>query len=68
MRVGVVGATGQVGGVMRKLLAQRDFPIEEIRFAGPPAPMIAPPSRDGAAAKPWKIGEMSAASPIVSAI
>lgn len=32
MRVGVVGATGQVGGVMRSLLAERRFPIEEIRF------------------------------------
>ena len=27
LRVGVVGATGQVGGVMRKLLAERNFPI-----------------------------------------
>ena len=32
MRVGVVGATGQVGGVMRKLLAERNFPVAEIRF------------------------------------
>jgi aspartate-semialdehyde dehydrogenase len=32
MRVGVVGATGQVGGVMRRLLAERRFPIDEIRF------------------------------------
>ncbi|HVS67446.1 MAG TPA: aspartate-semialdehyde dehydrogenase [Mycobacteriales bacterium] len=32
MRVGVVGATGQVGGVMRKLLAERSFPVEEIRY------------------------------------
>jgi aspartate-semialdehyde dehydrogenase len=32
MRVGVVGATGQVGGVMRTLLAERNFPIDEIRF------------------------------------
>lgn len=31
-RIGVVGATGQVGAVMRKLLAERDFPIDEIRF------------------------------------
>jgi len=28
----VVGATGQVGGVMRTLLAERNFPIDEIRF------------------------------------
>ena len=32
MRVGVIGATGQVGSVMRTLLAQRDFPITELRF------------------------------------
>ncbi|MDQ1704352.1 MAG: aspartate-semialdehyde dehydrogenase [Frankiaceae bacterium] len=31
-RVGVVGATGQVGGVMRRLLAERGFPVAEIRF------------------------------------
>ncbi|HEY5980952.1 MAG TPA: aspartate-semialdehyde dehydrogenase [Microlunatus sp.] len=32
MRVGVFGATGQVGGVMRTLLAERSFPVTEIRF------------------------------------
>ena len=32
MRVGIVGATGQVGGVMRSILADRCFPIDEIRF------------------------------------
>jgi len=32
LRVGVVGATGQVGGVMRRLLADRDFPVADIRF------------------------------------
>jgi aspartate-semialdehyde dehydrogenase len=32
MRVGVVGATGQVGGVMRRLLAERSFPVDEIRY------------------------------------
>ncbi|WP_210480361.1 aspartate-semialdehyde dehydrogenase [Naasia sp. SYSU D00948] len=32
VRVGVVGATGQVGAVMRRLLEEREFPIEEIRF------------------------------------
>ncbi|WP_419849557.1 aspartate-semialdehyde dehydrogenase [Candidatus Poriferisocius sp.] len=31
MRVAVVGATGQVGGVMLRLLDERDFPIEELR-------------------------------------
>ena len=31
-RIGVVGATGQVGAVVRTLLAERKFPIDEIRF------------------------------------
>lgn len=30
--VAVVGATGQVGKVMRKLLAERNFPLSKIRF------------------------------------
>ena len=32
MRVGVVGATGQVGTVMRRVLAERAFPVDDIRF------------------------------------
>jgi hypothetical protein len=32
MRVGVFGATGQVGGVTRTLLKDRRFPISEVRF------------------------------------
>jgi aspartate-semialdehyde dehydrogenase len=32
MKVGVVGATGQVGGVMRRILSERNFPVDEIRF------------------------------------
>ncbi|MBA2769272.1 MAG: aspartate-semialdehyde dehydrogenase [Sporichthyaceae bacterium] len=32
VNVGVVGATGQVGAVMRRLLADRDFPVGQIRF------------------------------------
>ena len=32
MKVAVVGATGQVGTVMRRLLAARSFPIDDIRF------------------------------------
>jgi aspartate-semialdehyde dehydrogenase len=32
INVGVVGATGQVGGVMRQLLDERDFPVGELRF------------------------------------
>lgn len=30
--VAVVGATGQVGSVMRAILEERDFPVEQIRF------------------------------------
>src|ERR1700761_3522208 len=30
--IGVVGATGQVGQVMRKLLDERDFPATSVRF------------------------------------
>jgi len=32
VNVGIVGATGQVGGVMRALLLERDFPVDEIRL------------------------------------
>ncbi|MGH9082185.1 MAG: aspartate-semialdehyde dehydrogenase [Acidimicrobiales bacterium] len=32
MRVGVFGATGQVGQVMRSVLAERSFPADEVRF------------------------------------
>ncbi len=32
LTVAVVGATGQVGAVMRRLLAERDFPATKIRF------------------------------------
>ncbi|MDN5763184.1 MAG: aspartate-semialdehyde dehydrogenase [Microlunatus sp.] len=32
MRVGVFGATGQVGGVLRTLLAERSLPITDLRF------------------------------------
>src|SRR5438132_11629347 len=30
--VGIVGATGQVGGVMREVLARRRFPVSELRL------------------------------------
>src|SRR6056300_1519021 len=32
VNVAVVGATGQVGGVMRQLLIDRDFPVQQIRY------------------------------------
>jgi aspartate-semialdehyde dehydrogenase len=50
MRVGVVGATGQVGGVMRRLLADRDFPVDEIRFFAS--------ARSAGTTLPWNGGEV----------
>ncbi|MGN6473510.1 MAG: aspartate-semialdehyde dehydrogenase [Mycobacteriales bacterium] len=50
MRVGVVGATGQVGGVMRKLLAERSFPVDELRFFAS--------SRSAGSTLPWRDGEI----------
>ncbi|GLZ15008.1 aspartate-semialdehyde dehydrogenase [Actinomadura sp. NBRC 104425] len=32
MRIGIVGATGQVGGVMLKILAERAFPVDGLRL------------------------------------
>ena len=36
IKIGVVGATGQVGVAMRQILAERSFPVEEIRFFSSP--------------------------------
>ncbi len=33
-RVGIFGATGQVGQVMRSILIEREFPVDEMRFFG----------------------------------
>ena len=32
MKIGIVGATGQVGGVMRSVLAERKFPVSRLRL------------------------------------
>jgi aspartate-semialdehyde dehydrogenase len=32
LRIGIVGATGQVGTVMRRILAERSFPVAEMRY------------------------------------
>jgi aspartate-semialdehyde dehydrogenase len=32
VRLALVGATGQVGAVMRRLLAEREFPVESVRY------------------------------------
>jgi aspartate-semialdehyde dehydrogenase len=51
MRVGVVGATGQVGTVMRRLLADRAFPIDELRlFAS---------ARSAGSTLPWRDSEIT---------
>ncbi|AZG47382.1 aspartate-semialdehyde dehydrogenase [Gordonia insulae] len=50
VRIGVVGATGQVGGVMRNLLAERKFPADEVRFFAS--------SRSAGRKLPWGDGEI----------
>ena len=32
LNIAVVGATGQVGAVMRRLLDERDFPVGAVRY------------------------------------
>jgi aspartate-semialdehyde dehydrogenase len=51
MNIGVFGATGQVGGVMRQLLVDRDFPIEEVRFFAS--------ARSAGRTLPWKGGDIT---------
>src|SRR5579875_4089049 len=51
MRVAIFGATGQVGGVMRSVLAERHFPVEEMRYFAS--------SRSKGRKLPWKDGEVT---------
>jgi len=51
MHVGIIGATGQVGGVMRQLLDERGFPIDELRYFAS--------ARSTGRALPWKNGEIN---------
>jgi aspartate-semialdehyde dehydrogenase len=51
VRVGVVGATGQVGGVMREVLDQRDFPVADIRYFAS--------ARSAGRTLPWRGGEVT---------
>ncbi len=46
MRVGVFGATGQVGGVMRRLLDERQFPVDQMRYFAS--------ARSAGSTLPWK--------------
>jgi aspartate-semialdehyde dehydrogenase len=49
MRIGIVGATGQVGGVMRRILAERRFPVDQLRlFASARSAGRTLPWQDGA--------------------
>jgi aspartate-semialdehyde dehydrogenase len=51
LRVGIVGATGQVGAVMRQVLAERRFPLAELRlFAS---------ARSAGSTLPWGDGEIT---------
>jgi aspartate-semialdehyde dehydrogenase len=50
IRIGVVGATGQVGSVVRQLLEERDFPVAEIRYFAS--------ARSAGTTLPWKSGEI----------
>ena len=50
MRVGVVGATGQVGTVMRRVLAERAFPAARVRFFAS--------ARSAGQRLPWGDGEL----------
>ncbi len=51
MRIGVFGATGQVGGVMRQVLVERAFPVEEIRYFAS--------ARSAGRTLPWKDGDVT---------
>jgi aspartate-semialdehyde dehydrogenase len=51
MRIGIVGATGQVGGVMRRILAERQFPADQLRlFAS---------ARSAGRTLPWGDGQVT---------
>ena len=51
MRVGIVGATGLVGGVMRSVLAERAYPVSDLRlFAS---------SRSAGRRLPWRDEELA---------
>ena len=50
LNIAVVGATGQVGGVMRRLLAERGFPADSMRFFAS--------ARSAGTTLPWAGGEV----------
>jgi aspartate-semialdehyde dehydrogenase len=50
LTIAVVGATGQVGGVMRQLLDERSLPIERVRFFAS--------ARSAGSTLPWRGGDI----------
>ena len=50
VHLGIVGATGQVGDAMRRILAERDFPVGRIRYFAS--------SRSAGTTLPWRDGEI----------
>jgi aspartate-semialdehyde dehydrogenase len=50
LNIGIVGATGQVGGVMRKILEERNFPVASIRFFAS--------ARSAGSTLPWAGGQV----------
>lgn len=51
LTIGIIGATGQVGTVMRRLLADREFPAGNVRFFGS--------SRSAGSILPWRGGQIT---------
>jgi aspartate-semialdehyde dehydrogenase len=51
VRLGIVGATGQVGDALRRILAEREFPLESIRFFAS--------ARSAGTTLPWGDGEIT---------
>jgi aspartate-semialdehyde dehydrogenase len=51
VRLGIVGATGQVGDALRRILAEREFPLESIRFFAS--------SRSAGTTLPWGDGQIT---------
>ncbi len=50
LHVGVVGATGQVGAVMRRLLDEREFPVASMRYFAS--------ARSAGSTLPWRGGDV----------
>ena len=51
MRIAIVGATGQVGVVLRAILAERRFPVESMRYLAS--------ARSAGSTLPWGDGEVT---------